>query len=49
MPVLRLGLLYIQTAIATDITGGAGTIVFGLAAVIIGETLFRTRNIFGLL
>lgn len=40
------GALYIQTAIATDITGGAGTIVFGLAAVIIGETLFRTRNIF---
>ncbi|WP_074381449.1 ABC transporter permease [Bartonella doshiae] len=40
------GSLYIQTAIATDITGGAGTIVFGLAAVIIGETLFRTRNIF---
>ncbi len=39
------GSLYIQTAIATDITGGAGTIVFGLAAVIIGETLFRTRNI----
>ncbi|WP_375665014.1 ABC transporter permease [Bartonella sp. TT121SHDZB] len=40
------GSLYIQTAIATDITGGIGTIVFGLAAVIIGETLFRTRNIF---
>ncbi|EJF91572.1 ABC transporter permease [Bartonella tamiae] len=40
------GSLYIQTAIATDITGGAGTIVFGLAAVIIGETLFRTRNLF---
>ncbi|AQT43689.1 putative ABC transport system permease protein [Bartonella apihabitans] len=39
------GSLYIQTAIATDITGGAGTIVFGLAAVIIGETLFRTRNL----
>ncbi len=39
------GSLYIQTAIATDITGGIGTIVFGLAAVIIGETLFRTRNI----
>jgi len=40
------GSLYIQTAIATDITGGAGTIVFGLAAVIIGETLFRTRKLF---
>ncbi|MCZ2327891.1 ABC transporter permease [Bartonella sp. F02] len=40
------GALYIQTAIATDITGGIGTIVFGLAAVIIGETLFRTRSIF---
>ncbi|WP_455477856.1 ABC transporter permease [Bartonella sp. B10] len=40
------GSLYIQTAIATDITGGTGTIVFGLAAVIIGETLFRTRSIF---
>ncbi|WP_297322509.1 ABC transporter permease [uncultured Bartonella sp.] len=39
------GSLYIQTAIATDITGGAGTIVFGLAAVIIGETLFRTRKL----
>ena len=39
------GSLYIQTAIATDTTGGAGTIVFGLAAVIIGETLFRTRNL----
>lgn len=39
------GSFYIQTAIATDITGGAGTIVFGLAAVIIGETLFRTRNL----
>ncbi|ALE03226.1 ABC transporter permease [Bartonella ancashensis] len=43
------GALYIQTAIATDITGGAGTIVFGLAAVIIGETLFRTRSIFWIL
>ncbi|WP_455477002.1 ABC transporter permease [Bartonella sp. B41] len=41
------GSLYIQTAIATDITGGIGTIVFGLAAVIIGEALFRTCSILG--
>ncbi len=40
------GSLYIQTAIATDITGGIGTIIFDLAALIIGETLFYTRNIF---
>lgn len=40
------GSLYIQAAIASDITGGVGAIVFGLAAVIIGKTLFRTRNIF---
>ncbi|AFR26909.1 hypothetical protein RM11_1211 [Bartonella quintana RM-11] len=38
--------LYIQTVIATNMTGGVGTIVFGLAAIIIGETLFRPRNIF---
>ncbi|WP_412058753.1 ABC transporter permease [Bartonella sp. DGB2] len=40
------GALYIQTAIATDITGGTGTIVFGLAAVIIGQTLFRSQYLF---
>lgn len=39
------GSLYIQTSITTDITGGTGTIVFGLAAVIIGEALFRSRNL----
>ncbi|EJF87122.1 hypothetical protein MCY_00246 [Bartonella rattimassiliensis 15908] len=43
------GSLYIQTAIATDIIGGIGTIILGLDAVIIGEALFRTRNIFGII
>ncbi|AQS42407.1 MAG: Branched-chain amino acid transport protein [Candidatus Tokpelaia hoelldobleri] len=38
------GALFIQTAGSADSTGGVGTIVFGLAAVIIGESLFRTRN-----
>lgn len=40
------GSLYIQTSIATDMTGGIGTIIFGLASVIIGETLLRMDSIF---
>lgn len=39
------GGLYAQTAGFADATSGTGTIVFGLAAVIIGETIFRVRGI----
>jgi len=38
------GALFIQNSGVIDISGGVGTIVLGLAAVIIGESLFRTRN-----
>ncbi len=39
------GSLFAQTNGFADVTSGVGTIVVGLAAVIIGETLFRTRNL----
>ena len=41
--------LFAQINFTADITSGPGTIVFGLAAVIIGEAIFRTRNILFLL
>lgn len=37
------GALFAQTNGFADVTSGLGTIVIGLAAVILGETLFRTR------
>ncbi len=37
------GALYVQTAFFTDVGLGVGTIVVGLAAVIVGESLFRFR------
>src|SRR5690606_37047369 len=37
------GALFAQTNGFADVTVGVGTIVVGLAAVILGETLFRTR------
>ncbi|MCT8998500.1 ABC transporter permease [Chelativorans intermedius] len=37
------GALFAQIAGFADVTSGVGTIVVGLAAVIVGETLFRTR------
>jgi putative ABC transport system permease protein len=43
--VALAGALFAQTAGFADANGGAGTIVSGLAAVILGETLFRTRSI----
>ncbi|HET8729364.1 MAG TPA: ABC transporter permease [Alphaproteobacteria bacterium] len=39
------GALFAQTNGFADVTVGVGTIVVGLAAVILGETLFRTRVI----
>lgn len=39
------GALFAQTNGFADVTSGAGTIVVGLAAVIIGETLLRSRFI----
>ncbi|MCP4384058.1 MAG: ABC transporter permease, partial [Hyphomicrobiales bacterium] len=39
------GALFAQTNGFADVTSGVGTIVVGLAAVIVGETLFRTRNL----
>lgn len=39
------GSLFAQVNRGTDISSGIGTIVYGLAAVIIGETLFRSRNL----
>ncbi|MGH6760297.1 MAG: ABC transporter permease [Phyllobacterium sp.] len=39
------GALFAQTNGFADVTAGVGTIVVGLAAVIIGETLFGTRRI----
>ncbi|MDQ0395382.1 ABC transporter permease [Labrys monachus] len=43
--VALAGALFAQTAGFADVTVGTGTIVSGLAAVILGETLFRTRSI----
>jgi putative ABC transport system permease protein len=39
------GALFAQTAGFADVTSGTGTIVVGLAAVILGETLIRTRSV----
>jgi len=38
------GALFAQIAGFADVTSGVGTIVVGLASVIVGETLFRTRS-----
>lgn len=43
--VALAGALFAQTAGFADVTVGTGTIVSGLAAVILGETIFRTRSI----
>ncbi|VEI68222.1 ABC-type uncharacterized transport system, permease component [Serratia fonticola] len=40
------GALYVQTQGGADISMGIGTIVVGLAAVIIGETLLPARSLF---
>lgn len=40
------GSLYVQTQGGADVSIGIGTIVIGLAAVIIGETLITSRKIF---
>ncbi len=40
------GAMFAQTAGFADVTTGTGTIVVGLAAVILGETLFRSRLMF---
>lgn len=40
------GALFAQVAGFADVTSGVGTIVVGLAAVIVGETLFRSRVLF---
>lgn len=40
------GALFAQVAGFADVTSGVGTIVVGLAAVIVGETLFRSRALF---
>ena len=39
------GAMFAQTNGFADVTAGVGTIVVGLAAVIVGETLFRSRNL----
>ena len=39
------GALFAQSGGFADVTSGVGTIVVGLAAVILGETLFRSRRI----
>ncbi|AZN37449.1 ABC transporter permease [Iodobacter ciconiae] len=39
------GALYVQTQGGADVSMGVGTIVVGLAAVIIGETLLPSRNL----
>ncbi|WP_395672200.1 ABC transporter permease [Inquilinus sp.] len=39
------GAMFAQTAGFADVTTGTGTIVQGLAAVILGETIIRTRSI----
>jgi len=38
------GAFFAQIAGFADVTSGVGTIVVGLASVIVGETLFRSRN-----
>ena len=43
------GALFAQANGFADVTSGVGTIVVGLAAVILGETLFRTRRILWML
>lgn len=43
------GALFAQSGGFADVTSGVGTIVVGLAAVILGETLFRARRIWLLL
>jgi putative ABC transport system permease protein len=43
------GALFAQTNGFADVTSGVGTIVVGLAAVIVGETLFRSRSLWVLL
>jgi len=43
------GALFAQTNGFADVTSGVGTIVVGLAAVIVGETLFRSRGLWILL
>ena len=43
------GALFAQAGGFADVTSGVGTIVVGLAAVILGETLFRSRRIWALL
>jgi len=40
------GALYAQVHGFADVTMGLGTIIYGLAAVIIGEALFSTRTVF---
>ncbi len=47
--VALAGSFYTQSQGFADITLGVGTIMFGLAAVIIGETLFPVRRVFILL
>jgi putative ABC transport system permease protein len=47
--VALAGALFAQTAGFADVTVGTGTIVNGLAAVILGETLFRSRSIVAML
>jgi putative ABC transport system permease protein len=39
------GALFAQTNGFADVTAGVGTIVVGLAAVIVGETIFRSRHL----
>ena len=43
------GALFAQSGGFADVTSGVGTIVVGLAAVILGETLFRSRRIWVIL
>ncbi|MER9316222.1 ABC transporter permease [Mesorhizobium sp. M0659] len=43
--VALAGALFAQTAGFADVTVGTGTVIAGLAAVILGETMFRTRPI----
>jgi putative ABC transport system permease protein len=40
------GALFAQVHGFADVTMGGGTILYGLAALIMGETLFYTRNVF---